>query len=58
VLTALYPRSLNDDVAQAQAIREAAQTAIAQQTGAPVRLATDVGRALKLVLDPKGILPN
>jgi alkyldihydroxyacetonephosphate synthase len=58
VLTALYPRSLNDDVAQAQAIREAAQTAIVQQTGAPVRPATDVSRAIKLVLDPKGILPN
>ena len=57
VLTAIYPRLLNGDVAQASAIRDTAQAAITQQTGAIVRPASDIQRAVKLVLDPKGILP-
>ena len=57
VLTAIWPRLLNEDVAQAQAIREAAQKAILEQTGAVTRPASDIIRAIKLVLDPKGVLP-
>ena len=57
VMTAVYPRLLNGDVAQAKAIGAAAQAAILEQTGAATRPAGDVTRAIKLVLDPKGILP-
>lgn len=58
IVTAIWPRLLNDDVAQAEAIREAARAAIAEHTGVPARPASDVTRALKLVLDPKGVLPG
>lgn len=58
VLTAVWPRLLNGDVTQADAIRDAAKAAILEQTGAAVRPASDVTRALKLVLDPKGVLPG
>lgn len=57
VLTAVWPRLLNGDVEQAQAIRDAAQAAITEQTGAATRPASDLTRAIKLVLDPKGVLP-
>jgi hypothetical protein len=57
VLTAVWPRLLNGDVEQARAIHDAAQAAIVEQTGAVSRPASDVGRAIKLVLDPKGVLP-
>ena len=58
VLTAIWPRLLNEDVAQAAAIRDAARKAILEQTGATMRPASDVTRAIKLVLDPKGVLPS
>ena len=57
VLTAVWPRLLNGDVEQAQAIRDAAQAAIVEQSGVATRPASDIARAIKLVLDPKGVLP-
>jgi alkyldihydroxyacetonephosphate synthase len=58
VLTAIWPRLLNGDVDQAQAIRAAAKAAIADHTGTATRPASDIAHAIKLVLDPKGILPG
>jgi alkyldihydroxyacetonephosphate synthase len=58
VITAVYPRILNGDIEQADAIRAAGNAAVLEQTGAPTRPASDVTRVIKIVLDPKGVLPN
>lgn len=54
--TFIFPRRLNGDVAQAQAVRQAALDVIAAQSRASSTLENDVLRALKSVLDPKNVL--
>ena len=48
-----FPRKLDDEVAQADAIRRAALAAIG---GTSEELERDLQRAIKQALDPKGIL--
>ncbi|MBA2590537.1 MAG: FAD-binding oxidoreductase [Alphaproteobacteria bacterium] len=54
-LSFIFPRVLGDGVAQAQIIRETAEKAMAGP--APSVLQTKLQAAIRLVLDPKGILP-
>ena len=54
--TFVYPRSLNDDVAQALAIRRAGEDAIAAHAPPRSQLSADVMRGIKQLLDPRGIL--
>jgi alkyldihydroxyacetonephosphate synthase len=54
--TFIFPRCLNGDVAQAQAIRQAALDVLAAHTRTSSALETNVLRAIKAVLDPKNIL--
>jgi alkyldihydroxyacetonephosphate synthase len=54
-LTMIFPRVLGDGVAQAQAIRDVAETAFAGLP--PALLETQLDQAIRQVLDPKGILP-
>ena len=54
-LTYLFPRVLGDGVAQAEAIRDAAEKAFAGPE--PSLLATQMQAAIRQVLDPKGIFP-
>jgi alkyldihydroxyacetonephosphate synthase len=54
--TWLFPRILEDGVAQAQAVRQAVLDAIAAQNDADVGLARDVLAGIKQTLDPANIL--
>jgi alkyldihydroxyacetonephosphate synthase len=56
VFTWLFPRILEDGVAQAQAIRQAARDAIAALGVTDEALARDVLSGIKQTLDPAGIL--
>lgn len=56
VFTWLFPRILEDGVAQAQAIRQAARDAIAALDDADAGLARDVLVGIKQTLDPANIL--
>ena len=51
--TFIFPRRLSGDVAQAQAVRQAALDILAAQAHAGSTLDTDVRRAVKSVLEPK-----
>lgn len=54
--TFVYPRALQEDAAQALAIRKAGMAAIAAQTPASGELAANVKRTIKQLLDPRDIL--
>lgn len=54
-VTWLFPRKLDDEVAQASAIRQAALAAVA--TSVPQGLEQQMRRALKRTVDPRNILP-
>jgi alkyldihydroxyacetonephosphate synthase len=54
--TFLYPRQLNDDVAQAQAVRQAALDVAATHTQKNGASDTDVRHAIAALLDPAGVL--
>ncbi len=54
--TFAIPRSLNDDVAQALAIRRAGEDAIAAHAPPRSQLSAEVMRGIKQLLDPRGIL--
>jgi alkyldihydroxyacetonephosphate synthase len=56
VFTWLFPRILEDGVAQAQAIRQAALNAVAALGDTDAGLARDVMAGIKQTLDPAGIL--
>jgi len=52
----LYPRKLEDEIAQAESIRRALLAAIAARSGSIDELQRDVLRSVKQALDPKRIL--
>jgi alkyldihydroxyacetonephosphate synthase len=52
----IFPRRLDGDIAQAQAVRQAALDVLGAQARAGSPLETDIRRAVKSVLDPKNIL--
>ena len=52
----LYPRKLEDEIAQAESIRRALLAAIAARSAAVDELQREVLRSIKQALDPKGIL--
>jgi alkyldihydroxyacetonephosphate synthase len=54
--TFLYPRQLNGDIAQAQAIRQAAQEVLAARTLKKDAPDNETRHAISAVLDPSGIL--
>ena len=54
-LSMIFPRVLGDGVAQAEMIRDVAETAMAGPE--PSLLATQMQAAIRQVLDPKGIFP-
>jgi hypothetical protein len=54
--TFLYPRQLNGDIAQAQAIRQAALNVLAAHHCKKDAADEDVRHAISAVLDPAGIL--
>jgi alkyldihydroxyacetonephosphate synthase len=54
--TFVFPRLLNDDVAQAQAIRQAALDVLAAHARTSSALETDILCAIRAVVDPKNIL--
>lgn len=54
--TFVFPRLLNGDVAQAQAIRQTALDVLAVHARTSSALETDLLRAIKAVVDPKNIL--
>jgi alkyldihydroxyacetonephosphate synthase len=56
VFTYVFPRALKNDVEQAAAIKKAAMDAIAASGPATDRAGADVRRAVKMALDPKGVL--
>jgi alkyldihydroxyacetonephosphate synthase len=55
-LTCIYPRALGNDVAQAEAIRQAGLEALAARSDTTGTLDADLLRTIKQTLDPKDIL--